>query len=298
MKSILVTGSNGLLGQKLVDLLSQDKLIRLIASSRGENRLPYNSNYIYEPLDLINKKEVVRILDKYRPDSVINTAAMTQVDFCEENQSECRKDNIETVKILVEAANNFNSHLIHLSSDFIFDGLHGPYKETDKASPPSYYGITKLEGEKIIISKSKKWSIVRTILVYGVNKYMSRNNIVKWIKESLEAGNSIKIVNDQFRMPTFVNDLAVGCYKISKQQSLGVYHISGNELMSILELAYRVASFFKLDQSLIIPILSTELGEKAKRPVSTGFILDKAINELDYHPHSFEEGLEEIKKFY
>jgi len=295
MKKILVTGSNGLLGQKLVELLLDDKSVQLIACSKGNNRLKNHDNYVYEELDICNEKELRRIFLKYSPDSIINTAAMTRVDYCEENRTACRNINVNAVKFIVKLANKIGAHLIHLSSDFVFDGKNGPYKEEDKVSPPSLYGLTKLDGERIITDMSKYWSIIRTILVYGVNKDMSRTNIVKWIKDSMEEGKEIRIVKDQFRMPTLVDDLAMACINIARKRSFGLYHISGNEMMSIYDLSIRVANFFNLDKSLIIPVSTSELDEKAKRPPKTGFILDKAIKDLDYSPHTFEEGLGKLK---
>lgn len=294
MKKVLITGSNGLLGQKLLEKLSFQKNIKTIATSINHNRAADTGKYIYESLDVGNKKDLVRILNYYKPDTVIHTAAMTEVDKCEELRDECQRLNIDSVTHIVEATNLINSHLIYLSSDFVFDGTDGPYCEDDLPTPPAFYGYTKAEAEKIIMSKSKKWSIVRTILVYGVVLNMSRSNIVLWVKKSLEEGKPIRVVIDQFRMPTLVDDLAYGCLEIAERKAYGIYHISGNEMKSIYEIAIEVADFFKLDKSLISPVSSNVLGAKAKRPVKTGFILNKAIKDLDYKPTSFMKGLEVI----
>jgi dTDP-4-dehydrorhamnose reductase len=125
---------------------------------------------------------------------------------------------------------------------------------------------------------------------------MSRTNIVLWAKGALEKGNPIKVVNDQYRMPTLAEDLAKACLLAIEKKAQGIYHISGKDYMSVIEMVKRIAAFFKLDDSIIEETDSSTLNQAAKRPPRTGFVLDKAINELDYAPHSFEEGLAIVQK--
>ncbi len=288
---ILVTGSNGLLGQKLVKLLASNNNVELVATSKGNNRIYDDNGYQYHPLDITRVEEVNFAFDKFKPDVVINTAAMTNVDACESDKENCWDLNVNAVKHLIAAAKKYNSHLIHLSTDFVFDGENGPYKEEDQPNPLSYYGESKYEAEKLLLTSGIKWSIARTIIVYGIADNMSRSNIVLWAKEALEKGNPLNIVDDQFRSPTLAEDLAMGCWLIAEQKAEGIFHISGKDLMSITELVSRVADFYGYDKSIVHPISSASLNQAAKRPPKTGFILDKAINVLGYSPHSFEEGL-------
>jgi len=291
MKKILVTGSNGLLGQKIIEILTGIETVSVIASSLNVDKIVDIKGYNFELLDLTNHVETEYIIQTYYPDIIINTAAMTQVDKCEEHKAECWKINVEALKNLVKCCNDVKAHLIHLSSDFVFDGTGGPYSENDIPNPLSYYGLSKWEGEKIIEDQADKWAIVRTILVYGVNREMTRLNIVLWVKNSLEAGKPIRVVNDQFRAPTLVDDLANACIEMGVREKTGIFHISGPEMMSIVDIAYKVADYYKLDKSLITPVSSAELNEIARRPRSTGFMLDKAIKEINYLPHALEEGL-------
>jgi dTDP-4-dehydrorhamnose reductase len=293
---ILITGSNGLLGQKLVKLLANKDGIVLLATSKGKNRISNQSGYTYKSLDITNQLEVEAIFDEFKPDTVINTAAMTNVDACESDKVLCWDLNVNAVKYQIKAAEKHQSHYIHLSTDFVFDGEAGPYKETDQPNPLSYYGESKYEAEKLVQKANTKWSIARTIIVYGMVEDMSRSNIVLWAKEALEKGNPLTIVDDQFRSPTLAEDLAMGCWLIAEKQATGIYHISGKDVMSIIELVNRVADFYGLDKSIISPIKSSSLNQAAKRPPKTGFILDKAINDLDYSPCSFEEGLAILDK--
>ncbi|HWL00496.1 MAG TPA: SDR family oxidoreductase [Parapedobacter sp.] len=290
-KKILVTGSNGLLGQKLTDLALTDDWITLVATSRGEDRHPAKRGYTYVDLDILDSDRLRAVIVEHRPQIIINTAAMTNVDACEHDPDGCRKLNIEAVAALVELCEEFDIHFIHLSTDFIFDGKKGPYAEDAQPNPLSLYGQSKLDAEHIIQESSCKWTILRTILVYGVVADMSRSNIVLWAKGALEKGQPLHVVNDQWRMPTLAEDLAQACILAASRGAEGIFHISGKDMFAIHELVATVADFWKLDKSLIRQVSSDTLSQAAPRPARTGFVLDKARRELGYEPHSFTEGL-------
>lgn len=289
---ILITGSNGLLGQKLVHKLSKDPEVELIATARGENRLSNKEGYTYQSLDITDEKAVAEAISKFKPDSLIHTAAMTNVDACEADKEGCDKLNVDAVKYIADACNANNVHLVHLSTDFIFDGEDGPYDEEAEPNPVSYYGESKLKAEEIVLKSGLDAAILRTVLVYGIAEDMSRSNIALWAKGALSKGQQINVVDDQFRSPTLAEDLADGCILAAKQKAKGIYNISGKDQLSVLEIVQQVADYWKLDKSLITPVSSKTLSQPAKRPPKTGFILDKAIRELGYQPHSFMEGLE------
>jgi len=291
MKKILVTGSNGLLGQKLTDLCLSDPEVVLIASSKGPNRHPVKKGYSYEDMDILDFLNIQQVIEKYHPDTIINTAAMTNVDACENDKENCHALNVDSVKGLIRLSEQYHIQLIHLSTDFIFDGEDGPYTEEDQPNPLSYYGQTKLEAEQLLQQSSCQWVILRTIIVYGIVNDMSRSNIILWAKEALEKGNPIQVVNDQWRMPTLAEDLAKCCLLAAKKNASGIFNASGKDLLSILQIVEKVADYWNLDRSLINPISADSLNQAAKRPKKTGFILNKAINILGYHPKSFDEGL-------
>ncbi len=291
MKKILVTGANGLLGQKIIYGYKSNPEIQLIATGRGPCRMNDKEGYVYEEMNISDKASVASVIEKYSPDVIINSAAMTNVDECETNKSGCDEANVTAVKILASVCEANDIHVIQLSTDFIFDGENGPYDEEAKADPLSYYGWSKLRAEENIKTCTCKWTIIRTVLVIGITEGMSRSNIVLWAKGALGKGQSINVVNDQFRSPTLAEDLADGCMLAAMQGAQGVYNISGKDFMSVLVLVQRVAKFYNLDESLIKPSTSEKLNQPAKRPPITGFILTKAINELGYKPHSFEEAL-------
>lgn len=300
---ILITGSNGLLGQKLVYKLRNQNNTTCIATARGENRLVKKEGYVYDSLDITNKQNVETVFAKHLPDVVINTAAMTNVDACETDRENALLMNatsveyqVKTLEELKKKSPGYNPHFIHLSTDFIFDGTHGPLDEKEKPNPLSYYAETKLEAENIVQSSHLDWAIARTVLVFGIVDNMSRSNIVLWVKSNLEQGKTINVVDDQFRTPTLAEDLADGCILIAQKRAKGIYNISGKNFYSILELANTVADYYGLDKSLIKPSKSADIKQPAKRPPITGFIIDKAVKELGYNPHSFVEGIKILEE--
>jgi len=296
MKTILVTGSNGLLGQKITQQVLLRQQFKLVATSKGPNRYPVSTGYEYAEMDILDPTAVKNVVVLYKPDAIIHTAAMTNVDTCEDQKELAYQLNVEAVKTLVNLCQLHNIQLVHLSTDFIFDGANGPYDELAAPNPLSYYGQTKLEAEEVIKTAKLKWAILRTIIVYGIVSDMSRSNIVLWAKGALEKGSPINVVNDQWRMPTLAEDLADCCLLAVEKDAFGVYNASGKDMMSISELVGRVADYWNLDKSLINEISAETLNQTAKRPVRTGFILDKTINDLGYNPHSFEEGLKIMEK--
>lgn len=296
MKKILITGSNGLLGQKLVQLLLEDKNLEVVATARGENRLPFQNGYRYVPMDITKKDAVLSVITTEKPTAIIHTAAMTNVDMCEAEKDACWQQNVSAVEYLVSACEQNNVFLCHVSTDFIFDGEAGPYSETAEANPISFYGWSKYAAEKAVINSKIKWGIARTVLVYGIAADMSRSNIILWVKKSLEDGKQIKVVTDQFRTPTLAEDLAMGCWLIADKEASGIFNISGKDFLNPYEMAVMTADYFGLDKSLITQADSSTFSQPARRPPRTGFDLTKSMNTLGYNPHSFEQGIEILAK--
>lgn len=295
-KRFLITGSNGLLGQKLVELLVQDSSIHTIATARGENRLPFQDHYEYLPMDITDPEQIEAVVAATKPDVIIHTAAMTNVDQCEMEKDDCWKQNVNAVEFLVSACKRHDVFLVHLSTDFIFDGKAGPYTEEAEPNPVSFYGWSKYAAEKIVIHSDIKWAIARTVLVYGIAHDMSRSNIILWVKKSLEEGKNIKVVTDQFRTPTLAEDLAQGCFLIADQKAEGIFNISGKDLYTPYQMAIMAADYFGLDTSLIAQTDASSFTQPAKRPPRTGFDLTKSEKILGYKPHTFQEGIAILAK--
>ena len=296
MQKVLITGSNGLLGQSLLNLLLQEKdKYTVFGFSRGKNRSG-REDFIYISIDITEEKLLKKEIKKIKPDFIINTAAMTNVDDCESHKEICDIINIDVVKWLIEVSEEQKTHLIHISTDFIFDGKKGNYKETDIPNPLSYYGLSKLKSEELLLNSKIKYTILRTILVYGKVFDMSRSNIVLWVCKMLKEGKEITIVNDQFRTPTYVEDLAMACKISIDKKALGIFNIASNKLLSIYEIAQQIADVFNLNKKLIKPISTSTLNQTAARPAKTGFDLSKTNKTLDFYPKSFKEDLQKFKE--
>lgn len=292
---ILYTGSNGLLGQKLAQATPNYPDHEFLATARGENRVQNLGTATYASMDITDATEVNEVVSSFKPDVIIHGAAMTHVDQCEQNKEQAHLLNVVGTQNMANAAVAVGAHLVHISTDFIFDGKDGPYKEDAQPNPVSFYGETKLEAEEIV-KKLEHWSILRTVLVIGMAEDLSRSNIVLWAKGALEKGQAINVVDDQFRTPTLAEDLAQGALLAATQKAQGVYNISGPDFMSIYELVEAVADHFGLSMESVTKVSSLTLNQPAKRPPVTGFDISKARTELGFNPHSFSDALGVIAK--
>jgi dTDP-4-dehydrorhamnose reductase len=288
---LLITGSNGLLGQKLVaDCIAQH--IDFHAISSGENRNPTCPNTHYTSIDITDFIAVKSFLDVNSYSHIMHTAAMTNVDACELNPEECYKVNHLASQHLFEIAKEKNLHFTLLSTDFVFDGEQGNYSETDTPNPLSIYGNSKWLAEQALINSGyTHWAIARTIIVYGVGYSLNKSNIFSWLINELTQGKEVSLITDHFRAPTWAEDLAAGCLAIAKNDHTGIYHLCGPETLSIFDLGIRVARFLGVPETLIKASDSNALNQAAARPPRTGFNLTKAITVLGYQPHTIEETL-------
>ena len=292
---ILITGSNGLLGQKIVSLCLKNHC-DFLATSLGKNRNQDCASTNYLGLDITYEMEINDIFKSFKPTHVIHTAAVTNVDYCEQNEAECNIVNTKAVEYLFNAAKAVDAHFQLLSTDFVFDGEKGNYTEQDDVNPLSVYGKSKVNAEKLLIENSyTNWSIVRTIIVYGTGNNLSRSNIICWAKDALANGDKLSIIDDQFRAPTWAFDLAWACLEICKLKKTGIFHISGPESMSIFEIVNRIANHFSYSTENLSRSNSKDLNQPAKRPPKTGFNLTKAKRELNYKPLTLENTLDLLK---
>ena len=292
---ILITGANGFLGQHLIKKLLDETTHLILATGKGEQRTPFqNTSLEYVSLDLCDGVAVHHLMEMLHPDLVIHCAALTQADECELNEVSCWNINVTATRFLIDAAKKIGARFILLSTDFVFDGAAGPYKETDVANPVSYYGSTKVAAEKAVSESGLDAAIVRTCLVYGDVVTGTRNNIVTWVKDNLQQGKTIKVVSDQWRTPTYVEDLSAGILLLIDKQASGIFHISGDDLLSPYDMAIATAEHLGLDKSLIEKVDASTFSQPAKRPARTGFVIDKARTELGFKPLTFKEGLSKM----
>jgi dTDP-4-dehydrorhamnose reductase len=288
---LLITGSNGLLGQKLV-ASCQKKGILFHGISSGENRNSDCPESHFTSIDISDFIAIEDFLNHHSFSHIIHTAAMTNVDACELNPTRCYEVNHIASRHLFELAKKNNIHFTLLSSDFVFDGKTGNYSETDKPNPLSVYGKSKwLAEQELLKDDYTNWAIARTIIVYGQGHNLNKGNIFTWLISELSAGREVSLITDHFRAPTWAEDLAEACLQIIAKQSKGIYHLSGPETLSIFDIGIRVANYLGVSESLIKASDSKLLNQAAPRPPRTGFNLAKAKMELDYSPHPIEETL-------
>jgi dTDP-4-dehydrorhamnose reductase len=268
------------------------KSIDFMASSLGVNRNNDCPEENYRTMDICKRDEIAEVFQEFKPTHVIHTAAMTNVDTCELNPQECKSLNVDSVQLLANQCLAEHCHFQLLSTDFVFDGSKGNYQEEDAPNPLSIYGHSKLQAEEYIKDlPSLQFSIVRTIIVYGTGNQLSRSNIVIWAKEALHEGKELSIIDDQFRAPTWADDLAWACIRICVLNENGIFHISGPETMSIYEIVERIAKHYQLPMDQVKRTTSSSLNQPAVRPPRTGFNLSKAKSRLGYAPKTLEETL-------
>ncbi len=293
---VLVTGANGLIGQHLIRQLVEEGKFTIHATGKGISRLPYGTGngVTYHAVDLTDFKKAQALVEKISPHIIIHTAAMSQPNDCAADKTACWKTNVGATRVLVKGAQKAKSYFIYVSTDFVFDGTEGPYDEHASPNPINDYGESKLLAEEIVEMSGLHWAIVRTVLVYGDKVPGGRANFVLWVKEKLEADEAIKVVNDQQRTPTFVEDVAKGIVLIVMKHAKGIYHISGKDMCTPYQLAIMIAQFMNKDTALITPVTAATFKEPAKRPLKTGFIITKAVKELGYVPVKLEEGIRSV----
>jgi dTDP-4-dehydrorhamnose reductase len=295
MRRVLVCGSNGLLGQRLALMFGHESEYEVLHTSHHRSFILDRQMFDYTQLDITSKGDVKSLVGSYRPDIIVNAAAMANVDRCELEKELAWKTNVIGVENLVDASRRIGAKLIHISTDYVFDGRTGLYKEEDRVHPLNYYGKSKLAGENVILAGGLPYAILRTILIYGAGIQV-HNNFGLWVVTNLQAGKNIRCVDDQISKPTYVGDLAAAVLKVIQRSSCGIFHICGAEQLSRYDFSMCAADVFGLDQSLIVKAKSIQLQQKAVRPLITGFSTLKAEQELHYRPLSVRQGLEAMKR--
>jgi len=290
---IIVTGSNGMLGQRTVEYYSSKENIELLTTSVEDKSVISSVDYI--SCDIKSRENIKKVMYDYCPDFIIHTAAFTNVDLSEKMREDAWKINVKGVEYIAEAARAIDAMIIHISTDYIFDGKNGPYDENALPNPIGYYGRTKLASENALKISGTLFTILRTNVLYGI-ALNSRPDFVRWIINSLRNNEKIRIVKDQINNPTFIDDLVHAISKIIEFRKTGTYNIGGKEFLSRFEFTNRIADFFKLDKNLITPIITEELNQPARRPLKSGLWIFKAETELGYKPHSISESLSVMKK--
>ncbi|WP_304124634.1 dTDP-4-dehydrorhamnose reductase [Methanosphaera cuniculi] len=275
-----ITGGSGLLGERLATVADPD----------DELILSHNSNKTPDTVkcDITNHDETYETIMKYDPDVIIHAAAMTNVDLCEDEIDQAYKINADATGNLAKIADENNMKIIYVSTDFVFDGKKGNYKEDDATNPLGIYAKSKYDGEVQLKQNTDNYAIGRVSVLYG---WHQRSNFTTWVIDELRKGNSINIVTDQINSPTYADNAAEALFKLAKSDKTGVYHTAGNDLISRYDFTLKIAEAFNLDSDLINPITSDKFVQKAPRPRDSSLNVKKIEDELGFKMETCCESL-------
>jgi len=289
---ILITGANGMLGEKCFEVLSERYSVIVTDLS---DRCIYSDRATYAKLDITIEDDVIGFVRELRPDAVVNCAAYTDVDGAEKFKDIAWNVNVKGVENLIRAVEPLGSHLIHISTDYVFDGDGGPYKEGDPPNPVNYYGFTKLKSEELLRRSEIPHTIVRTNVLFGQTHYQQAS-FVHWVVSQVSSRKVIHVVNDQFGNPTWVDGLAEAIARILERKAYGLYHYGGKDYINRFAFALEIVAVFGLDPKFVRPTTTRALGQVAKRPYRGGLVVDKIKKELGVRIYSVREALRAMKE--
>jgi dTDP-4-dehydrorhamnose reductase len=255
---------------------------------------PLGSVDEYLILDISQRDAVLDATRRVSPTAIINTAALTNVDACERDRDQAWSVNVDGVRHLMEASRREDCLIVQISSDYVFDGENGPYDEDAQPNPLGFYGLTKLESERVLAGGRLPWAVLRTNVLYGWANGV-RLNFALWVRAHLSAGKYIHTAIDQYGNPTQASNLAHGVVTILRGKHSGIYHIAGLDYLSRWAFAQKIAEVFKLNQNLISPVVTSQLSQRAPRPHWGGLKTDKTITKLGIELCGVQSGLEALK---
>jgi dTDP-4-dehydrorhamnose reductase len=287
---VLLTGANGFVAYYIIQTLLQNN-VQVIATTKTTNQLQIqHANLQFLQLDFTNAQQTQQVITQAQPTHIIHAGAISKPDDCEQNQPLAYQINVQGTINILQAAQQINCHVLFISTDFVFNGLTGNYTETNAREAVNYYGQTKILAEDAVMAYTGSYSIARIALVYG-KPLAGRNNIITTVKTHLQNNQPYQVFTDQLRTPTYVQDVATAIQLMLQKNATGIYHISGNHIISPYQMAIETANFLKLDASLIQPVTRDTYTQPALRPLNTTFITNKAVQDLGFVATSFANGL-------
>ena len=298
MKRLLVIGSTGLVGSKVCEKAGTYGYEAYGTQNARKSSYPRTHN-----LDITDSSAVMDLVEEIRPVAMVNTAALHNVDYCENHRDEAERVNVKGVKNLAEASTRHHARLIHLSTDYVFDGRTGHYKESDKPNPLSYYALTKLEAEQAA-SKTPSFAVARPSVIYGWNKLEAKGtpsssgktiNFAMYVLDKLAKRETIKAVTDQFSSPTFADNLAAAILKLVAYEKNGIFHTAGRSCVNRYDFALRIATGFGYPETLVQPVTSTDFKQVAPRPQNSCLDVDTTEKALGVRFLTVDEGIRQMK---
>ena len=288
----IVFGAQGLIGQYMMRRFAGSW------SAVGADRRSGDRHDSRE-VDFTDHAEVSRLVDDVRPSVVVNAVNLAGgVDFCEQHKIEAKRYHFDAVVNLAQCCARNRATLVFISTDYVFDGKEGPYSEDAEPDPLNTYGLLKLMAEEYIQRNLDRHLIVRTTNVYGYDPDSETPNFVTAMLRRIRGGEAIRAPVDQYGNPTLVDNLVDAIFDLLEQQRSGRYNIAGSDWVNRYEWVRVIAEVFELDQSKIGPMETENLSQIASRPLRSGFVLDKARQDLRIDLVGLKDGLRAVKKSY
>lgn len=284
--NVLIVGSSGFIGNVLLEEFSKKHDVLGTFCTHPVDGLKH--------LDITDKKEISNVVTSFNPDIILHAAANPNVEYCEDHRKESWEVNVNGTENMAKVTKKVGAKLVYFSSDYIFDGKDGPYSEEDVPNPINVYGEQKLASERLIQGLLKDYLVIRTTVVYGLER-LEKNFVMIMIKK-LENNQSMKVPNDQVGTPTYANNLAIAVRELVEKNKKGIYHIAGPDLIDRYSFAKIVAEIFSLNPELLISVPTSQLGQVAPRPLKAGLKIDKAQRELETRLVGVREGLKMMKE--
>lgn len=290
-RPILVTGGTGLLGKGFAETAKKGNVVVCT------HQRPYlvSGDTACRNADVRDEGMLHKLFEEFKFRTVVHAAGVANVDYVERNPQVSRELNMAGTHNVLSACQRFGAHLIHISTNAVFDGTKPPYCEADPTSPVNEYGRQKVECEELVQRNMPDATILRPILMYGWPYAEGRSNPAVWVIEKLRRKEPIKVVTDVVENPLFNFDCGRALWKVVEQQPRGILHIAGATTINRYDFAKQVASIFKLDASLITPVESSYFPTIATRPPNTSFSTELLEREFSHCPMTLMEGLREMK---
>ncbi len=293
-KKIFITGGTGLLGNYLLkDAPRAYEVSCTYFPEQKKDSIKHKCSKYY--VDISIEDLVSAAIENIKPDYIIHTASIADVDFIEKNKHEANRINTGGMNNIIKACKKSGAKLIYISTNAIFDGNNPPYREEDEPSPINYYGQLKVAEEELLKLSGLSFSIVRPILMYGWNLDVERQNPVTWLIDLLKENKAVKMVDDIFCNPLYAWDCADVIWKIIESEKEGIFHVGGEDEISRYDFACIVAEVFGLNKGLITPVKNSFFKSIAPRPVNTTYCTDKIKKELNIFPLGVRAGLKRMK---
>jgi dTDP-4-dehydrorhamnose reductase len=299
LNRLLIIGSTGLVGSKVASMALNHGFEAYNTQNARKAPLPQTSQ-----LDITDRDATLRLANKISPKAIINTAALHNVDYCETHKEEAHRVNVDGVRNLAEAAQANDSRLIHLSTDYVFDGRRGHYSESDTPRPLHYYAQTKLDAERVV-GELPRFAIARPSVIYGWNSLEATGvpsssgktiNFAMFVLDKLRKNETVKAVRDQYSSPTFADNLAEALLRLANHLENGIFHTAGRSCLSRYEFAAQLAQIFGYPTKLVEPVFTSQFKQLAERPKNSCLRVDKAEKTLGMRFLTSMEGIREMKK--